>query len=177
MLHSGVVPLTALVAALLVAGCGELLRRVIIRRWHRIYLIPQRAVFPKLCPVCLANADTAVNERSEKRPTAFYVVAQRLEWWKGDVPHCSECKRKLFRNRLIGIIVGGICVILVILWLPPTALSAVSLCYVLFGYPAYAIATMIRRGVVFGRGASHILCVHVRQSEYFAKLGRRPDRQ
>jgi hypothetical protein len=170
MLHCGVVSPSVLFAALLVAGCGELLRRAMVRRWHRIYLIPQMAIFPKFCPVCLANADTAVSEHSEKRQTAFYVIAQRLEWWKGAVPHCSECKRKLFRNRLIGLSVGGLCVVLAILWHPPTAPSAVSLCYVFFGYPAYAIAITIQRGIVFGRAASHIMCVHIRRGDYFAKV-------
>ena len=142
-----------------------------IRRWHRLYIIPQMAVFPKLCPVCLSgNADASVNEGSDKRQTGSYVLAQRLEWWRGVVPYCSECKRKLSRNQVIGVLLGAGCAGLAFLCYPPAELSVVSLCYILFAYPAYAVATTIGKGIVFGPARSHIIRVHVRHGEYFTKL-------
>ena len=171
---AAVMPLSAIIAALVTLGIGEVLKRLIIRKWSRIHLHPNMALFPRTCPVCLSpNADSAVDEESGKRQTAYYVVAQKLEWWKASVPHCSTCADKLFKNRAIGLVLGGVCVVVAFWLMPPTDASSspmVTLVYILFGYPAYAVADTIQKGVVFGRASSTTMCIHVRHREYFARL-------
>jgi len=160
-----------MVAALVVAGLGELVRRLIIRKWPRLYLNPKTACFPRICPVCLSsNADSSVDEKSAKRQTRNYIVAQKLEWWRAGVPHCSECALKLSGNKAVGLILGGACTVATLLARRPPELSILTFCYILFGYPAYAIATTIHKGIVFGRASSSIMCVHVRHAEYLKLL-------
>lgn len=168
MIHSGFVPLSAILAALLIAGAGEILKRLIIRKWLRFVLNPRTATFPKICPLCLSpDADSPVEEESSKRQTANYIVAHKLEWWKRSVPYCSMCKGKLSRNHVIGLVLGGVCAVAAMLIDPPTGASLVAFCYILFGYPAWIVATTIQKGVVFGAANADLICVRIRRVEYF----------
>ena len=161
VIHFGV-PLTAIVAALVFAGIGEFLRWLIIRKWARFPLHVKTAVFPQMCPVCLSsNPDSSVDEESRKRQTAYYVVAQKLEWWGASVPHCFECTSKLSRDKVVGFVVGGICVVGAFLLMPPSQFSYAIFCYILFGYPAYAVANTIHKGIVFGRANSSTMWIYV----------------
>jgi hypothetical protein len=158
-------------AGLLAAGFGLFLKWLIIRRWARVYLHPQTAIFPKLCPVCLSlNADATIDEESGTRETANYVVAHKLEWWKAAVPHCSECNQKLVRNQVTGYCLGAACIVTAFVLTMPSSLSWLSVCYILFGFPAYLFATTIQKGVVLGSANSTTMRVHVRRSEYFDVL-------
>src|ERR1700674_5006513 len=108
-----------IIAAFVAFGLGWLLRLLTIRKWGRIYLSPPRIAFPMICPVCLSPSDTMVEEQSTKRPTTYYVVAQRWEWWGASIPYCSKCARLLFRDRSIGLILGGICILGALFVAPP----------------------------------------------------------
>src|SRR5579885_3245952 len=125
-----------IIAALLAFGLGWLLRFLIVRKWAWIYLNPKSVIFPAACPICLSPSNATVEEESSKHQSRNYVVAQKLEWWRATIPHCSNCTHKLFRHRIVGLILGAVSILAVILVLPPSQLSAVTLCYVLFGYPA-----------------------------------------
>jgi hypothetical protein len=159
--------LRALLAALAAVGLGEFLKRWIIRKWAHFRLQPKAVVFPPICPVCLSpDVDDVVEEESSKRQTANYIVAQKLEWWKLGIPHCKKCTSILLRNKLVGVVIGGVCALGAFVAIPPAEVSTSALCYFLFGYPAYAISTTVQKGIVFGRASSDTIHVHVRRSQY-----------
>lgn len=163
--------LSALLAALAAVGLGEFLKRWIIRKWAHFHLHPKAVAFPPICPVCLSpDVDDVVEEESSKRQTANYVIAQKLEWWTLGVPHCKECTAALLRNKMIGLAVGVACTLGAFLAFLPTEVSISTLCYILFGYPAYAASTTVHKGVVFGRATSDVLYVHVRRPQYASLL-------
>ncbi len=170
MLNFGV-PVAVIVAALVSAAFGEFLRWLIIRKWARFPLHLKTATFPQMCPVCLSsNPNSAVDEESRKRSTAYYVVAQKLEWWGASVPHCLDCTAKLSRDRIVGFVVAGACVAGAFLLMPPSQFSYAIFCYILFGYPAYAVANTIRKGIVFGRANSSTMWVYVKRGQYYVEF-------
>lgn len=163
--------MSALIAALVMFALGEFLKRQITRKWSRLYLRPKSAIFPRICPMCLSpNADSTVDEKSPERQTAYYVVAQKLEWWKAAVPHCSKCAVRQSRNHVVGLVLGGVCALAALFLDPPTEASLVTFCYILFGYPAYVVVATIQKGIVFGRASSTIMCVHIKHPQYLTKL-------
>lgn len=100
MVNLAIMSLTAMLAALATLGVGVILKHLIIRSWDSAYVDPRRARFPQLCPVCLSpKTETIVDEESVERQTAYYVIAQKLEWWKAAVPHCSKCAQKIFKGK------------------------------------------------------------------------------
>jgi hypothetical protein len=153
-------------------GLGYVLKWLITRKWTQLYLIPKKAVFPEICPLCLSScAERAVVEKSADRPTNNYVVAQRREWLEMAIPHCSKCAKKLFRSRIIGLGLGGVCIVGAFLLLEkPSGASPSLFMYIAFGYPAYAVATTLQKGVVFGRASSLVMRVYIRDPEYAKRL-------
>jgi hypothetical protein len=165
------VALPVIFAALLVAGLGELLKQFIIRHWAVLCVNPRTAIFPKLCPVCLSdNASSTVDEKSIERRTANYVVAHKTEWWKASVPHCTRCADMLLTRQFTGSILGALCALATLLLVPPSRFSFGTLCYVLFGYPAYAVLTTMKKGVIFGTADRDRLQIYVRHLKYRTKL-------
>jgi hypothetical protein len=162
-----IMPTGAVFAALLSAAIAFFLKRLVIHGWPRLRLPVASLKFPHLCPVCLSTAaDTAVEEKSSDRVTANYVVARKHEWLRAPVPHCSRCADKIFRNQVIGIVVGAACSgIALVLALPPRV-SLLTLCYLLFGLPAYRLAITVQKGVVLGEADATTVRVHVRRPEY-----------
>ncbi|MGA2742785.1 MAG: hypothetical protein ABSG65_35770 [Bryobacteraceae bacterium] len=158
-------------AALAACAVGGILRQLIFLRWPLIRLYTQSAVFPTMCPVCGSpEATVRVEEKTTTRQTGYYVVAQRLAWWKVPVPYCADCARALSRNQIIGLVLGGACIVGVFLIAPPAEYTYATLCYILFGYPAYAVATTIQKGIVFGRATATAMTVHVKLPAYFWML-------
>jgi hypothetical protein len=94
---------TLIASALAMLAVAVILKWSITRTWARFYGDAKTMVFPNLCPVCLSAADVVVEEESARRVTANYVVAQRLEWWRAKIPHCSKCQQKQDRNMFIGL--------------------------------------------------------------------------
>ena len=163
--------ISILFSALAMVGLGEFLKWLITRKWARLSVHPKTAIFPRLCPVCLSsNADSTIDEESAKRQTANYVVARKVEWWRATVPHCSKCSRKLSRNRAIGFVLGAACAVTAFWLTKPPEVSVLLFIYILFGYPAYVLATTIQKGVVFGSASPTAMWVHIKHAEYFTRL-------
>lgn len=162
-------PFGVIIAALLALGIGELLKRWLISKWTWVDVQAKAIRFPMLCPVCLSpDVDSPVVEQSSKRQTAYYVIARKLEWWRVSVPHCSLCARKIARGNITGVVLGGICAVAAFVAFPPSEASLVTLCYALFGYPAYAVATVIQKGIILGRGGPTEVRAYIRRRSYFA---------
>jgi hypothetical protein len=150
---------------------GALLKARLTKKWAVYFIYPQVAVFPKLCPMCLSHdPEVVVEEESDKRRTKNYVVAQRLEWWKVKIPHCRKRNAKLERNKVIGLAVGAACAIAALIATPPQEPSLATFGYILFGYPAWVIATTVQKGIVCGQSKAALMMVRVRQPEYFNQL-------
>ena len=150
---------------------GEFLKRRIIRKWNYLHLNSKTLVFPELCPVCLAtDADRTIEEQSGASGIASYVFARKWEWWKASVPYCSRCTDKLLQGRLVGWILGGVCALMAFLLAPPLRVSLGAACYILFGYPAYTVATTTRKGVVLDSASDTTTFVRVKHPEYFQRL-------
>lgn len=167
-------PTGAVVAALAMWLLPELWKwRLFTRRWGRWNVNPKAVVFPNLCPMCLSpEARTNVSEKSIERRTAYYVIASKMEWWKAGVPHCAQCSRKLERDQVIGFIVGGVCVVAAFVVAPPSEASLLTFCYILFGYPAYLVATTIQRAVLLGSANAATMNVLVKRPEYLREMAR-----
>jgi hypothetical protein len=162
---------TAVILALAMFLASALLRVGMTRKWFIYFIYPQIAEFPKLCPMCLStDADHLVEEKSLERMTKTWVVAHRFESWRVKVPHCRRCSSKLERNGAIGIAAGAICAVAAILLFPPQELSVGSICYVLFGYPAWVVASNLQKGFVCGQWKNSLLMVRIRREEYFNQL-------
>ena len=154
------------------AACilGRILSWYLTRDWEKYCAKVKTLVFPRVCPICLSAADEAMEEESATRQTANYVIARKLEWWRASVPHCSKCKGRQQRNELIGVVAGGVCVLAAVVLAPPTEPSLLVFVYILFGYPAYIVASTLQKGAVFGSADAENMMIRVRSKEYFAKL-------
>ncbi len=160
-----------LVAALAMLAVAGITRWALVRRWARYYANPAgNLVFPTICPVCLSQADTVVEEESKPRETANYIVVRQLAWWNAKIPHCSKCKRKQGRNFTIGLVLGAICSLFVFLLSPPPEPDFGVILYIFFGFPLYVLATTIQKGVVLGWGDAKALSMRIKNSEYFDRL-------
>ncbi len=163
--------LVSILAALTAAGVGWVVKRFIVRKWRRLALHTNAAVFPAMCPICLSReVATTIEERSESRQTANYVVAQKLEWWTAKVPHCASCTEKQSRNWTLGFVVGGASVLVAFILMPPSAPFINMFVYILFGFPAYVMATTIQKGIVFGPSTSSTILLYIRHQEYASEL-------
>ncbi len=163
--------LTVAIAALTALAVGEILKWVITRRWSRSTVNPKTVLFPRMCPACLSeNAESLVEEESSKRRTANYVVAHKLEWWNAPVPYCSRCSWKLSRGQTTGFAAGAVCVVAAFFLAPPPDASIAIFGYILYGYPVYAIATTVEKGIVLGSQNSETMSVRVKHAEYFRRL-------
>lgn len=168
-------PLGIIFSALAMVGIGECLKWFLTRKWARLSVNPKTVVFPQLCPVCLsANAASTLDEESAKRQTANYVVARKMEWWRAAVPHCSKCSLKLSRNKAIGVVLGAACTVTAVWLTEPSEVSFLLIIYILFGYPAYIVATTIQKGIVFGSAGPTAMWVYIRHAEYFTRLTATP---
>jgi len=70
---------------------------------------------------------------------------------------------------VLGIALGGAS-IAVLIAIPPSGTSVVVVCYLLFGYPIYALLETIQKGIILSHGGVDHLLLHVRRPEYLKKL-------
>ena len=161
---------------------GKLLGWYVTRNWKHLTVNPKTTFFPKICPMCLSDdASETADEESPDRQTKNYIVAQRLEHWSASIPYCSRCKLRLDYGRVMAISVGAVCALAALVLLPPDNINMspmLMLGYILFGYPAYAAITPLRKGVLLKSafGKDH-LTVAIRDAKYYEAWCRANERQ
>jgi len=167
---------TLIFAGLSAGGLGFLLRWWITRKWAVFYVDPDHVCIPKMCPVCLSHrADSAVEEESAKRQTAYYVVAARLEWRRARVFYCEPCARRLGLFTGAAIVSGTLCAAIAFGLIfrlhaygdDPFALLSAS---VLFGFPIYSVLTTLPKGIILGKPHQKSMQVRVRHAQYRAAM-------
>lgn len=158
----------AIILAFAALAGGKILSWYCARNWKFLTVNPKSTFFPKLCPMCLSQeAIDSVTEKSPSKQTANYIVASRREYWSGSVPYCSQCKIKLDWAQVMGVLAGGVCAVGAFILMPPDNPYPAGLVYILFGYPAYVLASASRKGVIFKSGGKTFLTVGIRRQEYF----------
>jgi hypothetical protein len=158
----------AIILALLAAAVGKILSWFCTRHWKFLTVNPKSTFFPVICPLCLSQRATeSVVEKSPSKQTANYVVASRREYWSGSVPYCSRCKLKLDWGQVVGVLAGAACAVVAFILMPLENPYPAVFVYILFGYPAYVIAILSRKGVVFKSGGKTYLTVGIKRPEYF----------
>ena len=70
-------------------------------------------------------------------------------------------------RQVMAIGAGAICSVAVFILLPPNDINLSILVYVLFGYPAYAAISVLRKGVILKSGGTDHLTVAIRKPEYY----------
>jgi hypothetical protein len=175
-----------IILAFVAFAAGKVLSWYCTRHWKFLTVNPKSTFFPTLCPLCLSqHATESVTEKSPSKQTANYVVASRHEYWSGSVPYCSKCKLKVDWGQGMGILCGAVCAVVAFILMPPDNPDPAAFVYILFGYPAYVVATLSRKGVVFQSGGKTYLTVGMKRPEYFqawsqanqqAQLKRKPCR-
>jgi hypothetical protein len=161
---------TLIASALAALVLGVILKWYLVRGWARYSANPKALVFPKVCPVCLRPADTVVEEDSGSRVTANYVLWRELAWWTAKVPHCSTCQRKQVRDLIVGLVLGGVCALILFILTPAPDPPGEIILYAFFAYPFYVLADNMNRGVALGRATSKGLNMSIRRTEYFDQL-------
>jgi hypothetical protein len=157
-----------IILAFVAVGTGKVLSWYLTLKWKHLTVKPKTTFFPKLCPMCLSqHATENVDEKSPDRQTANYIVAKRLEHWSASIPYCSRCKLRLDYGQIMAIGAGAICSVAVFILLPPNDINLSILVYVLFGYPAYAAISVLRKGVILKSGGTDHLTVAIRKPEYY----------
>ncbi|HEV7676284.1 MAG TPA: hypothetical protein VGQ12_17260 [Candidatus Angelobacter sp.] len=157
----------AIILAFVALAVGKVLSWYCTRDWKSLTVNPETTFFPTICPLCLSQATESVTEKSPPKQTANYIVASRNEYWSGSVPYCSKCINKVHSGQGIGILFGAACAVIAFVLMPPDNPYPAGLVYILFGYPAYVIATLSRKGVVFESGGKTHLTLSIRRPEYF----------
>jgi hypothetical protein len=157
-----------IILAFVAFAAGKVLSWYCTRHWKFLTVNPQSTFFPIICPLCLSQQATeSVTEKSPSRQTANYIVASRNEYWSGSVPYCSKCMNKVHWGQGIGVLAGAVCAVVAFILMPPDSPYPAGLVYILFGYPAYVVATLSRKGVVLQSGGKTHLTVGIKRPEYF----------
>lgn len=164
--------------ALVCLPIGKLLGWYVTRNWKHLTVNPKTTCFPKLCPLCLSDdANETADEKSPDREVKNYIVAQRLEHWSASIPYCARCKLRLDYGQVIAISAGAVCAVAALVLLPPNNINISLLCYILFGYPAYAAIIPARKGVLLKSGGKDHLTVAIRNAKYYDAWSRANERE
>jgi hypothetical protein len=157
----------AIILAFVALMVGKVLSWYCTRNWKFLTVNPKSTFFPAICPLCLSAATQSVTEKSPSKRTANYIVASRHERWSGSVPYCSKCTNRVYSGQGIGVMAGALCAVVALILMPPNYPDASLFVYILFGYPAYVVATSSRKGVIFSSSGKTQLTVGIKRPEYF----------
>ena len=86
------------------------------------------------------------------------------------MPHCSKCAATLANYWIGGFFAGGASAATALAIAPPTEASLVMFCYILFGYPAFPIATTMHKALLLGKANREVMCIRVKRPEYLKAL-------
>jgi hypothetical protein len=67
----------------------------------------------------------------------------------------------------MAVLAGAVCATGALVLLPPNNVSLMLFGYILFGYPAYAAISPLRKGVLLKSGGKNHLTVAIRNSKYY----------
>jgi hypothetical protein len=67
----------------------------------------------------------------------------------------------------MALVAGAVCSVAAFILLRPHDMNLSILVYILFGYPAYAAVSVLRKGVILKSGGTDHLTVAIRKPEYY----------
>lgn len=151
-----------LASALAALALGLVVRWFMQRGWTRYTAYPNTIVFPKICPVCLGPPDTVARSWA----LCADLNVQKYYWWTAKIPHCSNCQREQARDRMIGLLLGGICSLAAFMLMPVTDPPGMVIFYACFVYPFFVMGNNARRGLVFGGLNAEVITMRIRHTGY-----------